>query len=112
MSAPKKNRPIHESFSWLAPSLAFDKDAQFIATTFDFCSGIALCLDLVHSSNLDRAHNADCDGGKECRPTLGTADTDRLLMFAKSAARMLSANAERHIERLNAASAAKQEGSK
>jgi hypothetical protein len=33
-------------------------------------------------------------------------------MFAKSAARMLSANAERHIERLNAASAAAQEGSK
>lgn len=112
MSAPKKSRPIHESFSWLSPPLAFDNEAQFIATTFDFCSGIALCLDLVHNSNLDRSHNADCDGGKECRPTLGAADTDRLLMFAKSAARMLSANAERHIERLNANSDATQAGGK
>jgi hypothetical protein len=107
MSAPKKDRPVHEGFSWLNRSLAFDQDAQFIATTFDFCTGIALCLDLVHSCNLDRSHNEDCDKGKECRPTLGITETDQLLMFAKSAARMLASKAESAIDRVNERAAKK-----
>jgi len=106
------DQPIHEPFSWLDKSLSCDRNAQFAETTFDICNGIALCLELAHSANLERTHNKDCDAGDECWPAIGIVESERLLMFAQSAARMLSANAERHIDRLNAASAATQEGSK
>ena len=112
MSAPKNDRPIHEPFSWLDKSLSDDRTAQFVATTFDFCNGIALCLELAHSANLERAHNKDCNAGDKCRPAIGIVETERRLMFAQSAAQMLTASAERHINRLNAASAATQEGAK
>jgi hypothetical protein len=112
MSAPKNDRPFHERFSWLDKSLSDDRAAQFVATTFDFCNGIAMCMELAHSANLERAHNDDADEVDKCRPAIGIVDTEHLLMFAQSAARMLAAEADRHMERLNALSAAAQKGAK
>jgi hypothetical protein len=112
MSAPKNDRPVHEPFSWLDKSLSDDRTAQFVATTFDFCNGIALCMELAHSANLERAHNDDADDADKCQPVIGIVDTEHLLMFAQSAARMLASEAERNIERLNAQSAAAQQGAK
>jgi hypothetical protein len=112
MSATMNDQPIHEPFSWLDKSLSDDRTAQFVATTFDFCNGIALCLELAHSANLERTHNADADDSDKCQPAIGIVDTEHLLMFAQSAARLLAANAMRHIDRLNATSAAVQKGAK
>jgi hypothetical protein len=112
MSGPKNDQPVHEPFSFLEKSVSCDPNAHFAETTFNICNGIAMCLELAHSANLERTHNKDCDAGDECRPAIGIVETERLLMFAQSAAKMLTASAERHIDRLNAASAATQEGAK
>lgn len=112
MSTPKNDQPVHEPFSWLDKSLSEDRTAQFVATTFDFCNGIALCMELAHSANLERAHNADADDAQKCQPAIGVVDTEHLLMFAQSATRMLAREAERNIEHLNALSAAAKKGAK
>jgi hypothetical protein len=112
MKAPKNDHPAHQPFSFLDKSVSRDPNAHFAETTFNICNGIAMCLELAHCADLERTHNDDCDAGKECRPAIGIVETERLLMFAQSAARMLSANAERHIDQLNAAGVAKQGGVK
>jgi hypothetical protein len=91
----------HQAFSWLHTSRPNDRGAALAATTLDVCQGIALCVEIVHSSDLTRLHNNDADPGEEAVPTLGAYDTDRLLRLAKSAAELMAAYAEDHIEWLN-----------
>lgn len=101
MNAGAKSGAVHERFSWLHKSLEFDREAQFTATASDVCKGIVLVLELVHTSNLDRSNNEQCDPGAASHPTLGVIDTERLFLFAQAAARMLAADAERNIDRMN-----------
>jgi len=86
--APKAT---HKPFSWLADDLKHDQRAQFAATTMDICQGVETCLELVHTSSLER------DSG----PTLNPNDTDRLLRMAMASIRLLGESAEADIEFLN-----------
>lgn len=83
----------HKPFSWLEDHLEHDRGARFAAMTMDVCQGIATCLELIHSSNVDRNR-----GGL---PTLNPADTDRLTRLAMASANLLSRAAEDQIELLN-----------
>lgn len=96
--APKN---AHKPFSWLHDSLRHDREAEFAATTFDICRGIDLCIELVHSSDLERSHNTDANPGEECLPVLGPVDTETLLQFVMASAKLLAGNADRRIEWLN-----------
>jgi hypothetical protein len=98
---------VHRPFSWIHASLRYDRQAEFVATTFDICQGISLCLELVHSSDLVRLSNRDADPGEEETPHLDLANTEQLLQLARASARLLADSAERHIEWVNAAARAK-----
>lgn len=91
----------HEPFSFLLPALKHDQGAQFTADVMDLAQGIGLCLELVNSSSLDRAMSVDADPQHGIRPILSECDTERLLRFATTAARMLAGAAEARISWLN-----------
>ena len=110
MSTTPDTSAVHERFSWLHKSMAFDREAQFTSTAVDVCKGIALCLELAHTSNMERDNNDQCDPGTEGRPTLGVVDTEHLLMFATAAARLLAAAGEDNIDYLNKAAVAAERG--
>jgi hypothetical protein len=101
-------KAVHKPFSWLDDSLRSDRQAEFAATTFDICQGISLCIELVHSSDLERLHNVDADPGEEEAPLLDLVNTERLLRLARASAELLADSAERHIEWLNTAARRKQ----
>lgn len=97
----KAARPLHQPFSWLHKSLQDDRDAQQLSTTYDLFRGINLSLEIVHSSNLERMHNEECDEGDENRPMLDVADSETMLLFVKSAVQLLALQTEAEIERFN-----------
>lgn len=94
-------KAFHKPFSFLRDSLRDERQAKFAETTFNICQGISTCLELVHSSDLERHHNMDASPGEESVPVLDPADTERLLAFAREAAQLLADRAERHIGLLN-----------
>lgn len=98
---PASPAAIHEPFSFLDRDLKHDQGAQFVADVMDIAQGIGLCLELVNSSTLDRTMNADIDPQHTVRPILGECDTERLLRFATTSARMLAIAAETRIALLN-----------
>lgn len=84
---------LHQPFSWLHSSLKNNQDAQFVARTRDVCNGVALCLDLVQMSDVDRATCA--------QSVLSVCDSERLMLLAAASVKMLADSAEREIEYLN-----------
>lgn len=91
----------HEAFSWLHTNLKHDPDAQFVESTLNLCNGIAICLQLVHNSNMVRSNQDDLEPGDDEVPLLDVVDTERLMLFAQTAAQMLADDAERRIGRMN-----------
>lgn len=100
----------HQPFSWLHTGRPNDRGGALAARTLDVCQGIALCIEIAHSSDLTRLHNDDADPGEAAVPTLGVCDTDRLLRLARASAELLAAHAEDHIEWLNNAARREQAG--
>ncbi|MRW83026.1 hypothetical protein GJ698_02840 [Pseudoduganella sp. FT26W] len=98
---PARSDAIHEPFSFLVPGLKHDQGAHFAADVMDIAQGIGLCLELVNSSTLDRTLSADTGPQHTVRPILGECDTERLLRFATTSARMLAIAAETRIALLN-----------
>jgi len=97
MSAAKNGRPqhaLHEHYSFLDPDLHLDGRAQFIELVRDLSSGLALCVELIHSSNLTRAAG-------EGVPLLGENDAERLARLAIVSANQLKQAADNNIEFLN-----------
>lgn len=92
-SATPSSAALHQPFSWLHSSLKNDSGAQFIARTRDVCNGVALCLELVHMSDVDRATCVP--------PLLSVCDTERLMQLALVSVRMLAESAACEIEALN-----------
>lgn len=91
----------HQPFSWLGDELKDHDSADFVALTMDVCFGIETCLELVHSSGLERAFNRDADPGQESAPALDLGCTERLLRLAIVSSRLLSASAEQRINWLS-----------
>ena len=91
----------HKPFSWLVPEAELDDDAQFAAITADICNGVATCLDLILSSNLDRDHNIGARADDQVTPTLSYADTERLVFLARASIKLLVQSAERTVDHRN-----------
>ncbi len=91
-SDEEKQEPLHKPFSWLADGVKNDRRAQFAAMTLDICQGVETCLELVHTSSLERHQES---------PMMGAGDTDRLLRMAMASIRLLGESAEADIEFLN-----------
>ena len=90
---------IHEPFSWIADDAKAYPMADFVALTMDACNGIRTCLELVHASDLDREAAED---DNDVTPVINAHDSGRLLRLALVTAALLSGEAERKIERINA----------
>lgn len=88
----EKKEPMHRPFSWLVDGVKNDQHARFAAMTMDICQGVETCLELVHTSTLDRYEDA---------PILGAGDTDRLLRMAMASIRLLGESAESTIDNIN-----------
>lgn len=99
MSAAENTRPqpaLHEHYSFLLPAARRLPRAEFVERTRDVVSGVALCLELIHSSNIARDVDADSD-----TPILNVYDTDRLARFAIASARLLEHAANVDIQSMN-----------
>lgn len=99
MSAAENTRlpqALHEHYSFLTPAARRLPRAPFVEQVRDVAAGLALCLELIHSSNIDRLTGAAV-------PILGENDTERLTLFAIASARLLEQNASSDIQFMNEA---------
>ena len=86
-------RVMHDTFSWLHDSLAYDRSAQFVALTRDVVRGAELCVQVAHSDLLGR---------EEGRDTLfSIQQIEHLSFLASRSLQMLGDEAERIIEAAN-----------
>jgi hypothetical protein len=90
VAAPANISAAHKPFSWLCDEAQLDGSARFLEKTFDVCSGIVTCLELVQSSNMERSFNVDADPGTEQAPILNENDTERLLRLAIASAQLIA----------------------
>lgn len=90
-----------ERFSYLSdgaqsPSSQFiDPDNQFSEITYDISRGIAMILDMIHTSQIDDEVKA---AGGYCRPIFGYLDRENLLRFAPQSANLLREKAWEKID--------------
>lgn len=93
----------HRPFSNLGGELHGNEDAAFLDLAIDIGHGIETCLELVHSSDAERAYNmqADADPDMKVMPMLSWDDTERLLRLAVVSARTLAQEAERRRDRMS-----------
>lgn len=93
---------FHTPFSFLDERLRGQRTPEFIARTMDICHGIKLCIELAHSSNMERDFNKDVDTPQDERtPSLDIGETDLMLRMAMATAGLLAETAFEHIEWLN-----------
>jgi hypothetical protein len=87
-------KELFRPFSWLSPE-ARSNETQFYETVHDISKGLALVLDLVHTSHVEE--------GSCCDPVLGEQSRETLMLMAKASARLLHEEAERNLEIINRA---------
>ncbi|MDB5911193.1 MAG: hypothetical protein JWP34_5310 [Massilia sp.] len=92
----------HTPFSWLHFGAEDDRSAQFAALAVDVCSGVDLCLEILHADHMVRLNNQDADPGEEERPAFSPSDGERLLRLAMVSTRLLAEAAMAATERANA----------
>jgi hypothetical protein len=92
-------RAQHEHHSFLHPSLRCDGHAEFVELAADMSAGLAVCMELVLSSTNRR--EALLDNPNYELPPLNTAQTEELMRFAITSAKLLKVTADRRIELLN-----------
>jgi hypothetical protein len=91
------NAALHNPFNWLHFGAEDDRSAQFAALTLDVCSGLYLCLEILHADHMTRLNNQDANPGEEERPAFSRSDGERLLRLAMSSAKLLAEVAEARI---------------
>jgi len=94
------NAAAHQPFSFVAARLKHDPNARFAASVLDITQGIAVCLSIVHNSELARSMNRD-DPDDQQLPLVDTVDTERLLRLATASATLMARDAEQYIEWMN-----------
>lgn len=100
-TTPRALAALHQPFDWIPADLRHRGGADFLSLALDVSQGIETCLALVHTSNLERMHNADADPGSEGQPVLDCRDTERLLRLAMVSAQLLATDAAQRIDRLS-----------
>lgn len=101
MADQNSTRSTLEPFNWLHEQARREPGADLVSETMDVARGIACALELVNTSIL-----ADVD---EDWPTLDLNQREALLRLAIVSARMLSAQADREIDRRNREALAKRD---
>jgi hypothetical protein len=99
------NKPAQafERFSYLpagtdsSESQFVDPSSHFSEITYDVSRGIAMILDMIHTSQLDQ--EAKREGG-DCLPILGYQDRESLMRFAIQSANLLRDKAMENIDML------------
>ena len=90
-----ENFTAFKAFSWL-PNDVHTRQTDFMEAAHDIAKGIALALDIVNTSQIQRENGHGPGGGDP--PVLGLNDTASMLLFAKQSARILAQYAEQQME--------------
>jgi hypothetical protein len=98
--AEKHFGPHHQAFSWLC-STEFDPRAELVERTYDVCKGVATCLDIVMNEQLRTQSHGGDDTDENDRSLIGASATESLLRLALAATKMLAADADAAIAKIN-----------
>jgi len=96
-NAEQEVRPFHKPFSWLHTE-TLNRNAGFIESVADMCTGLQTCLQLVNSTDMALHARTWGDDGQ---PVLGRVDRERLLRLAIAVTGALADGAHREIEWIN-----------
>jgi len=91
----------HQDFHWIEGSARHTPYADFLELTLDITAGLHTCQQIVYTSELERAANADADPGQMAAVAVGIVETDQLKRLCIASTRLLRAEARRRIEELN-----------
>lgn len=91
---------LHKKFSWLPAALENNREAEFIADSLDAWRGVETCLNLVNSSELDRANNTWEEPADQVSPLLNIVDSERLMRLAIITARTWELKCEERLQSL------------
>ena len=91
-------RSAFQEFSWLHGDLRNDRAAVFAARMKDLGYGVHKCLQLIETSDLDRAHGASDDDGNSYAPLLDAYDTGVLMRLAVTTAQIIGEQAEEFLD--------------
>ncbi len=100
-SHQQSTQPTHRAFRWISGPGRNAPLADFVELTRDVAAGIHTCLQIMATSDLERAANASADPGDESAPTVGKTDAENLLRLSIAASALLREAAEARIRRLN-----------
>lgn len=90
----------HQHYSFVDSRVSSKHDTEFLELTRDMVEGLGLCMELVHSSQFQRAQNTASPEDFKL-PLLDEVDTERLMRHAIASACLLARHAENKIGRLN-----------
>ena len=93
--------PAHQEFHWIEGPARNTPYADFLELTLDITAGLHTCQQIVYTSELERAANADADPGQMAAVAVGIVETDQLKRLCIASTRLLRAEARRRIEELN-----------
>ena len=99
----KKSTSAHRPFTWVGDHVDQHK-SEFIEITYDVARGIVMALDMILISDLEEQA---MENGSDCTPILDPQDREIMLLFAKSAAKLLHMQADTEINFLNSLTAKK-----
>ena len=93
--------PTHQDFHWIEGAQQSSVYGKFLETALDVSAGIHACLQIIYSSELERAANDDADHGETAAPAVGIVYADQLKRLAIASAGLLRDEARRQVEVLN-----------
>jgi hypothetical protein len=101
-SAVHSPNAVHQRFHWIDGPSKDTAYASFLEMTYDLAAGINLCLEIVHTAELQHEANLAADEGEAAAPAVGAFDAEKLLRMAIVSSALLTQEAMRRIETENA----------
>ena len=78
----------HQDFHWIEGSARHTPYADFLERTLDITAGLHACQQIVYTSELERAANADADPDQMAAVAVGIVETDQIKRFCIAATRL------------------------
>jgi hypothetical protein len=100
-TSPNPNTPAHQDFHWIEGEQQGSVYGNFVETALDVSAGIHACLQIIYSSELERAANDDADEGQTAAPAVGIVYSDQLKRLAIASAGLLRDEARRQVAFFN-----------
>ena len=104
-SVPHSPAPTHQRFRWVDGPAQDSSYGVFLEMTYDLAAGINTCLEIIHSSDLQREANQAADEDEVAAPAVGAFDAEKLLRLSIASSALLTREAMRRIEVENAVAA-------